>query len=156
FQVPGGLLGDLFGGRTVLTLLVLVWSLVTAAVALVAFLPANVGLLFAALLIMRFLFGAFQAGGFPVIGRIVADWMPVAERGFAQGTIWMLSRLGGFLVPFLIVWLFRWSGGLADSVRRDWQLGAGVVRRVLALVSQPAGGNDPRQPRRVGTHRRRP
>jgi sugar phosphate permease len=84
---------------------------VTAAVALIAFLPANVGLLFAALLGLRFLFGAFQAGGFPVIGRIVADWMPVAERGFAQGTIWMLSRLGGFLVPFLIVWLFRWSGG---------------------------------------------
>src|SRR5260370_6026607 len=37
--------------------------------------------------------------------------MPITERGFAQGAIWMLSRLGGFLVPFLLVWLFRWFGG---------------------------------------------
>ena len=34
FQVPGGLLGDRLGGRHVLTLLVLCWSLLTGAVAL--------------------------------------------------------------------------------------------------------------------------
>src|ERR1051326_878377 len=36
FQVPGGLLGDWYGARHVLTLLVLAWSVVSGAVALVA------------------------------------------------------------------------------------------------------------------------
>jgi MFS family permease len=113
FQVPGGLLGDRFGGRHVLTLLVLGWSLVTGSVALTVLLPAVAALQFTFLLIVRFLFGALQAGGFPVLGRIIADWMPVGERGFAQGSIWMVSRLGGFLIPFLFIWFFRVSGGLA-------------------------------------------
>src|SRR5207249_9990068 len=60
---------------------------------------------------LRLLFGAVQAGGFPVLGRVMADWMPVTERGFAQGSIWMLSRLGGALIPFLLYWLFWQFGG---------------------------------------------
>jgi sugar phosphate permease len=106
FQMPLGLLGDRVGPRHVLTILVLGWSLLTAAVALAVFLPSDVALLFAFLLVMRFLFGAFQAGGFPVIGRMMADWMPVTQRGFAQGSIWMFSRWGGALIPFLLTWLF--------------------------------------------------
>jgi MFS transporter, ACS family, glucarate transporter len=110
FQVPGGLLGDRFGARHLLTILVLGWSVLTGSVALAVVLPGGLAVQFGFLLVVRFLFGAFQAGGFPVIGRIVADWMRVTERGFAQGAIWMLSRLGGTLIPFLLVWLFRWSG----------------------------------------------
>jgi sugar phosphate permease len=106
FQMPLGLLGDRIGGRYVLTSLVLGWSLLTAAVALAVFLPADGALPFVFLLVLRFLFGAFQAGGFPVLGRIIADWMPVSERGFAQGAIWMFSRWGGALIPFLLTWLF--------------------------------------------------
>ena len=105
FQMPLGLLGDRFGGRNVLTILVLGWSLLTAAVALAVLLP-SVGWQFAFLLVARFLFGACQAGGFPVLGRIMADWMPITQRGFAQGSIWMFSRLGGALIPFLLTWLF--------------------------------------------------
>ncbi len=110
FQVPGGLLGDRLGARHVLAILVLGWSLLTAAVALAVLLPPVAGLPFAFLLVNRFLFGLFQAGGFPALGRVVADWMPVTERGFAQGSIWMFSRLGGALIPFLLAWLFRVCG----------------------------------------------
>jgi sugar phosphate permease len=106
FQVPGGLLGDRRGARHVLTILVLGWSLLTGAVALAVLLTPVPGLPFVFLLVLRFLFGMFQAGGFPTLGRVVADWMPVAERGFAQGAIWMCSRLGGALIPFLLAWLF--------------------------------------------------
>jgi len=106
FQMPLGLLGDRFGGRHVLTILVLCWSLLTAAVALAVRLPHVVAFEFAFLLVVRFLFGAFQAGGFPVLGRIMADWMPITQRGFAQGSIWMFSRWGGALIPFLLTWLF--------------------------------------------------
>jgi len=109
FQMPLGLLGDRYGGRHVLTILVLGWSLLTAAVALAVWLP-SVGWQFAYLLVVRFLFGALQAGGFPVLGRIMADWMPVTQRGFAQGCIWMLSRWGGAIIPFLLTWLFVTCG----------------------------------------------
>jgi len=106
FQMPLGLLGDRLGGRHVLTILVLGWSLLTAAVALAVFLSPEPAIQFAFLLVVRFLFGAFQAGGFPVLGRIMADWMPITQRGFAQGSIWMFSRWGGALIPFLLTWLF--------------------------------------------------
>jgi sugar phosphate permease len=110
FQVPGGLLGDRFGGRHVLTILVLAWSLLTAAAGIAVLLPAGTLWPFAYLIAVRFLFGLFQAGGFPVLGRVMADWMPVTERGFAQGAIWMFSRWGGALIPFLLVWLFARLG----------------------------------------------
>jgi sugar phosphate permease len=117
FQVPGGLLGDRLGARHLLTLLVLGWSLTAGAVALTVALPPGGWLVFAALLALRFLFGAFQAGGFPGLARVIADWMPGPERGFAQGMLWTFSRLGGFLAPVLVVWLItRVFGGWATPM----------------------------------------
>jgi sugar phosphate permease len=105
FQVPWGLLGDRLGPRLLLTILVLGWSVTTAAVALTATLPPGGWLAFAALGVVQFLFAMFQAGGFPVLARVLADWMPAQQRGFAQGLVWTFSRLGGFLAPPLVVWL---------------------------------------------------
>lgn len=113
FQVPGGLLGDRLGARHLLTILVLGWSALTGAVALTALLPGGAWGTFAFLLVLRFLFGALQAGGFPGLARVLADWMPARQRGFAQGMVWTFSRLGGFLAPLLIYWLFRAFGGWA-------------------------------------------
>jgi len=59
----------------------------------------------ALLLILRALFGAAQSGAFPVFTRVVADWLPLTERGSAQGALWTASRLGGALVPPLLAWL---------------------------------------------------
>src|SRR2546423_7308167 len=84
FQVPGGLLGDRLGARHLLTLLVLGWSLTAGAVALTAALPPGGWLPFACLVVLRFLFGMLQAGGFPGLARVIADWMPAQQRGFAQ------------------------------------------------------------------------
>jgi sugar phosphate permease len=106
FQVPGGLLGDRLGARLLLTLLVLGWSLVLGAVALIDVLPPWAWLGFALLFILRFLFGSLQAGVFPGVARVVADWVPTPQRGFAQGLIWTFSRLGGFVAPLLVgLWL---------------------------------------------------
>jgi MFS transporter, ACS family, glucarate transporter len=120
FQVPGGLLGDWFGARHLLTLLVVGWSLLTAAVALTVLLPSGGWQPFAFLLLIRFLFGALQAGGFPALARVLADWMPLRQRGFAQGLVWTFSRLGGALAPLLYLWLFRVCGGWAPPF---WLLG---------------------------------
>jgi sugar phosphate permease len=131
FQVPGGLLGDRLGARHLLTLLVLGWSIVLASVAVIALAPAGVSIVlgsvagialtpsgvwwaFALLFALRFLFGAFQAGGFPGLARVVADWIPSRQRGFAQGLIWTSSRLGGFAAPLAVAWLF--------GVLEDWAI----------------------------------
>jgi ACS family glucarate transporter-like MFS transporter len=114
FQVPGGLLGDRIGGRHLLTLLVLGWSLVLGAVAFIAVLPVAGWMPFFFLLVLRFLFGMFQAGAFPGLARVVADWIPTTQRGFAQGLIWTFSRLGGVVGPLLVgLWLFETFDGWA-------------------------------------------
>src|SRR5438876_1042035 len=107
FQVPAGMLGDRLGARHLLTLLVVCWSLTAAAVALTADLVPGSWLAFGSLLGLRFLFGMFQAGGFPGLARVIADWMPARQRGFAQGLVWTFSRLGGFAAPLLVVWLIK-------------------------------------------------
>ncbi|HKB37374.1 MAG TPA: MFS transporter [Gemmataceae bacterium] len=118
FQVPGGLIGDRIGSRHLLTLLVVGWSLTLGAVALTVFLPVGGWLPLAVLLGLRFLFGSFQAGVFPGLARVVADWMPAQRRGFAQGSIWTCSRLGGAVAPLLVVWLITWvfRGGWAPPL----------------------------------------
>ncbi len=110
FEVPGGMLGDRFGVRHVLAILVLGWSLLTGGITLVLLLPAVWGLRFAVLWGLRFGFGMFQAGGFPSLSRMMTDWMPMRERASAQGLVWMSSRLGGASVPLLLGALFDWYG----------------------------------------------
>src|SRR5438105_1989849 len=53
FQVPGGLLGDRFGARHMLTVLVLGWSLAVGGVGLIAGLPADGWLPFAGLVALQ-------------------------------------------------------------------------------------------------------
>jgi MFS transporter, ACS family, glucarate transporter len=105
FQVPGGLVGDRIGARHLISLLVMGWSLTLLAVALTVFLPTGSWVPFAVLLVLRFIFGGFQAGVFPGLARVVADWMPEQQRGSAQGSIWTFSRIGGALAPVFVVWL---------------------------------------------------
>jgi ACS family glucarate transporter-like MFS transporter len=105
FQVPGGLIGDRIGARHLLTLLVLGWSLTLLVVALTVFLPAGGLLALVVLLALRFIFGGFQAGVFPGLARVVADWMTAQQRGFAQGSIWTFSRVGGAVAPVFVVFL---------------------------------------------------
>jgi sugar phosphate permease len=146
FQVPGGLLGDRIGARRLLTILVLGWSLTGGAVALTAGLPAGGWLAFGVLLVLRFLFGMFQAGGFPGLARVVADWMPARQRGFAQGMIWTFSRLGGALAPLLLLWLLRVFGGWATPLA--YIAGLGVV---WCALFWPWFRNRPEEMPRVNT-----
>src|SRR5262249_11615711 len=62
------------------------------------------------LLLLRFLFGLFQAAEFPSLARVIGDWVPIQERGLAQGMIWTCSRLGGATVPFLFAGMLLMFG----------------------------------------------
>jgi MFS transporter, ACS family, glucarate transporter len=108
FQIPCGTISDRFGARHVLTIILLGWSLLTGLTALAGgpLTGAIAPLTF--LLVARFMFGALQAGFFPVWSRVITDWIPLTNRASAQGIVWMFSRLGGAVGPFLFLWLYRY------------------------------------------------
>lgn len=91
FQVPTGHWGDRFGSRTVLASIVLIWSLFTMITGL------SNGLIM--LLIVRFLFGAGEAGALPNAIKSVERWFPVHARGRAMGIVLMAALLGGAVSP---------------------------------------------------------
>jgi sugar phosphate permease len=95
FQVPGGWMGDRFGPRRMLTVIVTYWSLMTAATAL-----AGSALSF---MVVRFLFGIGEAGAFPVATRAMQLWYPREERGFVQGITHSASRAGAAIAPPIVV-----------------------------------------------------
>ena len=125
FEMPWGALGDRFGVRHIVAAIILGGSTLTALVVMVSFLPRDAVAIFFYLIAVRFLLGAFQAGTFPSISRMMADWMPSTERGSAQGGIWMSTRLGGALAPLVLAWLF--------GVMGDWKAPL-VLLSALGLV----------------------
>ncbi|MBY0228847.1 MAG: MFS transporter [Gemmataceae bacterium] len=102
FEVPAGWMGDRWGARAVLTRIVLMWSLFTALTGAVW--PFALGPLDALglMILIRFLFGAGEAGAYPNLARVAGDWFPASERGFAQGSIWTAARLGGAVAPLVL------------------------------------------------------
>ncbi len=93
-QTPSGWLGDRFGPRRVLSAIVVIWSLFTGLTA--------VAFNFPTLLVTRLLFGAGEAGAFPGIARATYSWIPMQERGLAQGINFSGSRAGGVLALSVI------------------------------------------------------
>jgi nitrate/nitrite transporter NarK len=65
---------------------------------------------YAALVVIRFLFGAGEAGAYPNMAGAVGRWFPPAERARAQGIIWGASRIGGALSPWIVVPLMAFMG----------------------------------------------
>lgn len=95
FEVPAGWLGDRFGPRVVLTRIVIWWSAFTALTGVVRS--------FWQLLFVRAMFGAGEAGAFPNASCVVSRWFPSQQRARAQGIVWLATRLGGALSPFLVL-----------------------------------------------------
>src|SRR5580692_3762888 len=95
FQIPGGWLGDRFGARRALTLIVTWWSLFTGFTAL----AWNA----VSMLVIQVFFGVGEAGAFPIATRSLSRWMRPTERGFAQGITHAGSRLGAALTPPIVV-----------------------------------------------------
>jgi ACS family glucarate transporter-like MFS transporter len=100
FEVPSGWLGDRTGAKSALTRIVTFWSLFTAATAW----AWN----FASLFIIRFLFGAGEAGCFPNLTKTFKAWLRPAEQARAQGIMWMSARLGGAFAPYFVYLMFRY------------------------------------------------
>lgn len=101
-QIPMGWLGDRFGHRKILAVIVLWWSLFTAFTGLAG------GL--ASLLVIRFMFGIGEAGSSPCSTGVISRWFEKGEVGKAQGYVWAASRMGGALTPFVVIPVMMWVG----------------------------------------------
>jgi MFS family permease len=113
FEIPSGWLGDVYGPRGVLIRIVLSWSVFTALTGLAGLPLGGLTIGFWGLVLVRFLFGAGEAGAYPNITRALHNWFPFPERGKAQGVVWMSGRLMGGLTPFL--WGFLVAGIIGES-----------------------------------------
>ena len=94
-NIPGGWLGDRFGPRITLTILVAFWSIMTAATA------HATGLI--SLLIIRFVFGLGEAGAWPMATRSVQYWFPKSERGFVSGATHSSALFATSAVPVVAI-----------------------------------------------------
>jgi len=96
FQTPSGKWADQRGPRSVIAAIVSIWSLFTAL--------TGAAWNYVSMLVIRFLFGAGEAGAFPSLAKVVYDWFPVRERGIVQGVNFSGSRIGAaFALPLVAV-----------------------------------------------------
>lgn len=150
FQLPGGWLADRFGPRRILTGIVTYWSIFTMATA-AAWNTTS-------LVVIRFLFGAGEAGAFPSATRAFSRWLPKTERGMAQGVAHSGARLAGALAPplaaliitslgwravFLIfgaigfLWAVVWYGYYRDRPEEHHGVNEAELALIRAGRSQP-------------------
>ena len=153
FQVPSGLLADKYGPRRVLAGIVSVWSVLTAV--------TGAATNFVNLLLVRFAFGAGEAGAFPGMARATYSWIPLKERGTVTGLNFSGSRLGAaFALPFVawllteygwrnaflilggigIVWAAAWWLAFRDTPEEHPALGAAERAEILATRQQETPG----------------
>lgn len=102
FQTPGGYLADKFGPRIILSSVVTFWSIFTGLTA--------AAWNYSSMLLVRFLFGAGEAGAFPNMARAIYSWIPMKERGRVQGINFSASRIGAALTMPAIAWLISMVG----------------------------------------------
>ena len=102
FEIPAGRWGDRYGSRRILTRIVLWWSFFTALTG------AAWG--FGSLVVIRFLFGAGEAGALPNSARVLREWFPDSSRGRAQGIVTTAMLIGGAASYTASQWLIDWVG----------------------------------------------
>ncbi len=105
FQFPGGILGDKFGPRRVLTWIAVLWAVLTVVTSLVPGKETGsavmiIGSLFA----VRFLVGAAHAPIFPVMNASIARWLPL---GLSSTGLTLGAAAAAIAVPLMIT-QFGW------------------------------------------------
>ena len=154
FQTPGGMMADRFGARIVLASVVTAWSLFTGMTALAWNLSS--------LLVIRFLFGAGEAGAFPGMAKVVYSWIPVPERGLVKGinfsgsrfgaalampgVAWMIHSIGwkpsfAVLMGLGFVWTFSWWRWFRDEPSDHPSLSKQELEHILANRQQSTGAS---------------
>jgi MFS transporter, ACS family, glucarate transporter len=111
FQVVGGWLACRFGPRRVLAAGVVWWGVFSA---LTTVAHPRLGHALLLLFLIRFSLGAGEAVVYPASNQFVAEWIPSAERGWANG--WIFAGVGagaGLSIPVL-TWIVSQYGWRAS------------------------------------------
>ena len=105
FEIVSAWWGEKIGARRVLARIVIWWS---------AFTMATAGAWnYFSLLVIRFLFGAGEAGAWPNAALAFSRWIPLRERGRVQGFFFAAAHVSGGITPLLVAWLLTflpWRG----------------------------------------------
>lgn len=163
FQIPSGWLANRYGGKLVLGWAVLVWSLMTVLT------PPAAHWSFAALIAVRFLMGAGEAGMFPSAYSLFGRWVPKAERsraiaallsGLPLGTLFALAATGTIVSAFGwesvfylfgvagIVFALAWMVLVHDRPDRHPRISAGELA-AIEHGQAPRGAESPAIPYRA-------
>ncbi len=118
-QIIGGRLADKYGGKIILAIGVITWSLFTI------FTPPAAALGLTALIMMRILMGMGEAVAFPSFYSLYGRWLPLVERsravavansGIAAGTIFAL-----LVTPIIVIKMgWEWSFYLFGAAGFIW------------------------------------
>lgn len=132
FEPTTGHWGDRYGSRRVLIRIVLWWSAFTALTGCAwAFSLEAFGYVifdgFILLLLIRFLFGAGEAGALPNAARVISCWFPPGKRGPSQALISTCAQIGGAAAPALAAFFiqspyigWRWAFVIFGSLGVVW------------------------------------
>ena len=117
FEIPSGWLGDRIGTRKALTRIVICWTIFTMLTG------AATG--FYSLLIIRFLFGAGEAGAYPNIARTISHWVPLTEQGRGLSIAFFGQAVGSAIAaplvfPFVENIGWRWTFVLVGLIGFVW------------------------------------
>src|SRR5437660_581115 len=85
-QVPAGWLADRWGSRNALAFYAVLWSILTAAIALCHNLTM--------LLVLWFAMGMALAGVFPCAAKSIGAWFPDTQKAMASGLLGSSTMLG--------------------------------------------------------------
>lgn len=111
FQFPGGVFGDIAGPRKAVTIIAILWGVLTIFTGMVPGREiATPAIILTVLIILRFLVGVSQAPIFPIIGGAIANWFPVSGWGLPNGLTSTALTLGAAAAAPLIVWLMEEQG----------------------------------------------
>jgi MFS family permease len=142
--LPMGIIVDRWGTRITNAVSIAVWSAATM-------LTGATGS-FATLVATRLAMGAGEASTYPAGGRVIREWAPVSERGFATAIFnsgayagpafgalflaWMIGLVGwrgSFIIAGAIglVWLAAWLRWFRKPEQVDW-LDAAERQKILA------------------------
>lgn len=111
FQVPAGWLAARFGPRRVLTGALVWWGLFTALTALV---PPDARHALVLLALVRFALGIGESVVYPSGNQLISRWIPIQERGKANGWIFAGVGAGSGMTPPLITAIILAQGWRAS------------------------------------------
>ena len=122
FQLPGGRLAEILGGKRVMTVAMGGVALLSLLIPSAAKLGGHTGYPYY-LVIVRVMMGLFEAATFPCITSMLARWAPQSERS-TMSTLIMAGSQAGTIVGFFVSGLLvRLNTNTAASVCHNPPLG---------------------------------